>query len=48
VYLGDIFLLDYLNGLFRLDITSGQHITVTGHYQEVGFTRFSVYSDDLD
>jgi hypothetical protein len=48
VYLGDIFVLDYLSGLFRLDITKGQHVTITGRYLGDGFLRFSVYSDDLD
>jgi hypothetical protein len=48
VYLGDIFLLDYASGLFRIDVTSGQHLTVLGHLRAEGFRRFSVYSDDLD
>jgi hypothetical protein len=48
IYLGDIFLLDYFRGIFRLDITHGQHIVITGRYEGEFFTRFSVYSDDLD
>lgn len=48
IYLGDIFLLDYLRGLYRLDITHGQHIVITGRYEAEFMTRFSVYSDDLD
>jgi hypothetical protein len=48
IYLGDIFVLDYFRGIYRLDITRGQHIVITGHYEGEFFTRFSVYSDDLD
>lgn len=48
IYMGDIFMLDYLNGLFRLDITHGQQIAITLRHLTDTFTRFSVYSDDLD
>lgn len=41
-------MLDYLNGLFRLDITHGQQIVVTMRHLIDTYTRFSVYSDDLD
>lgn len=32
VYLGDMFMLDYFRGVYRLDITHGQHIVITGRY----------------
>jgi len=47
VYLGDIFFLDYLNGLYRLDILQNNDVLITGRYIKDGFTRFAVYSDDL-
>lgn len=47
VYLGDIFFLDYINGLYRLDILRNSDVLITGRYIKDGFTRFSVYSDDL-
>lgn len=48
IYLGDMFLLDYFRGVYRLDITRGQHVVITGRYEGEFFTRMSVYSDDLD
>lgn len=48
VYLGDIFVLDYYTGLYRLDILKGQAIEITGHYPVQHYTKFSLYSDDLD
>lgn len=48
VYLGDIFFLDYLNGLYRLDILHNSDVLITGRYVKDGFTRFAVYSDDLE
>jgi len=33
VYLGDIFILDYGTGLFRIDITSSQHLAAFGHFR---------------
>lgn len=47
VYLGDIFLLDYGSGLYRIDITAGQHLTIFGFLRAEEFRRFSAYSDDL-
>jgi hypothetical protein len=47
VYLGDIFFLDYINGLYRLDILRNNDVLITGRYIKDGFTRFAVYSDDL-
>lgn len=47
IYLDDIFLLDYDTGLFRLDILQSQRVAITGRYRDFGFTRFAVYSDDL-
>jgi hypothetical protein len=48
VYLGDIFLLDPIHGLFRLDVLGNCEVTVTGRYIKEGFTRFGVYIDDLE
>ncbi len=48
VYLGDIFVLDYINGLYRLDILHNTDVLITGRYIKDGFTKFSVYSDDLE
>lgn len=48
VYLGDIFVLDYINGLYRLDILHNNDVLITGRYIKDGFTKFAVYSDDLE
>lgn len=48
VYLGDIFFLDYINGLYRLDIMNNVQVLITGRYIKDGFTKFAVYSDDLE
>jgi hypothetical protein len=47
IYLDDIFVLDYDNGLYRLDILQSQRIAITGNYKDNGFVRFGVYSNDL-
>lgn len=47
VYLGDIFFLDYLHGLYRLDILHNNDVLITGRYAKDGFTKFGIYSDDL-
>lgn len=47
IYMDDIFLLDYDTGLYRLDILQSQRVSVTARYRDAGFTRFGVYSDDL-
>lgn len=48
IYLGDIFLLDYLFGLYRLDVMQNQDVRITGRYDKEGFYRFGIYSDDLE
>lgn len=48
VYLGDIFFLDYFHGLYRLDILANNDVLITGRYVKEGFTKFAVYSDDLE
>lgn len=48
MYLGDIYLLDHKKGLYRMDITVHQQIIITGRYEAQGFTRFGVYSNNLD
>lgn len=48
VYLGDIFFLDYFHGLYRLDILANNDVLITGRYVKDGFTKFAVYSDDLE
>lgn len=47
LYLDDIFLLDYDTGLFRLDILQSQRVAITGRYRDRGFTKFGIYSDDM-
>lgn len=44
MYLGDIYILDYWQGLYRVDITNHMQIIVLGHYPAEGFTRFGVFS----
>lgn len=49
LYLGDMYLLDYHQGLIRLDITGAQKILITGRYRsDSHFTKFGVYSSNLD
>lgn len=48
MYLGDIYVLDNRRGLYRMDITVHQQIIITGRYQAEGFTRFGVFSNNLD
>ena len=48
IYLGDIFFLDVLYGLYRLDIQKNQDIAITARYDKEGFFKFGVYSDDLE
>ena len=47
VYMNDIFFLDYLHGLYRLDMRKSQELAITGRYDKDGFYKFSVYSDNL-
>lgn len=49
LYLGDMYLLDYHQGIIRMDITGAQHVLITGRYRtDSGFRRFGVYSNNLD
>lgn len=48
IYLGDFYILDYFNGISRFDITPSQQILITGKYNEAGYLKFGVYSDDLN
>lgn len=49
VYLGDIYLLDYHQGLIRFDITGSQQLLITGRYvTDSGFMKFGVFSNNLD
>jgi hypothetical protein len=49
VYLGDIYLLDFHQGLLRFDITGSQQLLITGRYvTDSGFTKFGVFSNNLD
>jgi len=40
--------LDYFYGLYRLDILRNNDVVIMGRFPKDGFTRFSVYSDDLE
>jgi hypothetical protein len=49
LYLGDMYILDYHQGLLRFDITAAQQILIGGWYRtDSGFLRFGVYSSNLD
>ena len=48
VYMGDIFVLDYLNGLYRFDFMKNQEVRITGRYDKDGFYKFNVYSNNLE
>lgn len=48
MYLGDIYVLDYWQGLYRVDITNHMQIVLLGHYSAEGYTRFSVFSENMD
>ena len=49
VYLGDMYILDYHQGLVRFDISPSQQIVITGRYRtDSGFLKFGVYSDDMN
>lgn len=41
-------MLDFYNGLYRLDIWHNNDVIITGRYIKEGFTKFAVYSDDLE
>lgn len=49
IYLGDIYLLDYHSGLIRVSLTPSQVVVIDARYRtDSGFTRFAVYSNNLD
>jgi hypothetical protein len=49
LYLGDMYLLDYHQGVLRLDITGSQQLIITGRYRtDSGFTKMGVFSNNLD
>ncbi len=48
VYRGEVFLLDGGSGLYRLKVGTGNTFQMLSYYAGVGFSRFSLYSDDLD
>ena len=49
VYLGDLYILDYHQGLIKFDITPSQQIVISGRYRtDSGFLKFGIYSDDLN
>ena len=48
VYLGEIYILDYGKGLHRLRINTEEDLIYNGFYEGKGFTRFSVFSNNLD
>ena len=47
VYMDDIYFIDVINGLYRLDFQKNQQIRITGRYDEEGFFKFSVFSNSL-
>lgn len=48
IYLGEIYILDYLKGLHRVYISTSQDLTYQGVYEAKGFTRFGLFSPNLD
>jgi hypothetical protein len=49
LYLGDMYILDYHQGLIRFDISPSQQIIITGRYRtDSGFLKFGVYSSNQD
>jgi hypothetical protein len=48
IYLGEIYILDYLKGLHRVIITTSEDLEYQGVYEAKGFTKFGVYSPNLD
>ena len=48
IYLGEIYILDYLQGLHRVVVTSSEDLEYQGVYEGKGFTKFGVYSPNLD
>lgn len=47
VYNGDIYFLDEYVGLYRLDVLKDHKLLISGKMKRPGFSKFSVYSDDL-
>ena len=48
IYLGEIYILDCLKGLHRVIVTSSEDLEYQGVYEGKGFTKFGVYSPNLD
>lgn len=48
VYLSEIYVLDYTKGLHRIRINTEEDLVYNGFYEAKGFTRFAVYSNNLD
>ena len=48
VYLGEIYILDEKKGIYRVRINEEEDLRFKGFYEAKGFTRFSVYSNNLD
>lgn len=49
LYLGDMYILDYHNGVISFDLTAGQKIVINGRYRtDSGYHAMGIYSSSLD
>lgn len=48
IYLGEIFILDQLRGVYRVHISGAEDLSYTGVYEARGFKKLAVYSSNLD
>ncbi len=48
IYLGKIYILDYLKGVHQVEITASEDLNYVGLYEAKGFRRLAVFSSNLD
>jgi hypothetical protein len=48
IYLGKIYILDYLKGLHQVSISAVENLEYLGVYEARGFSKFALYSPNLD
>lgn len=47
-YLDEIYILDIKKGIYRIRINDQEDLLLKGFYEGKGFTKFNVYSNNLD
>ena len=47
LYMNDIYILDYYSGVYKFHITKSQALLNQAYYRCQYFTKFSIYSDNL-